>query len=185
MTKKERADYIARWQGRKTSRITHFQDGNHEKVMMQLGDTRQNAVDTIRKQANGDVDHDWDGVVPHQDDVDQNEKGEVTGVIDAIQKAIETVADSNPELSDSLKQLLTWASASDVLTKTPGSPAVRKAVVNPNPTTAPVQHYPDNTNSSRPGPKRTIPASALSDLPESAKNLFRKYEKMGLVEIKL
>jgi hypothetical protein len=181
MTKKERTDYIARWQGRKTSRITHFQDGNHEKVMMQLGDTRQNAVDTIRKQTDDDVNHDWDGVVPHQDNVDQNEKGEVTGIIDAIQKAIETVADSNPELSDSLKQLLTWASTSDVLTKTPGSPAVRKAVVNPNPTTSPPQVYPANSESRKGGSRRTVTADQLAQVPESTKNLIKKWEKLGLL----
>jgi hypothetical protein len=183
-TKKEKNIQWANFEKRHPdwkSSIRLHQSGYQE----QFGDTQQNAVDTIRKQTDGDVNRYWDGVVPHQDNVDPNVNGAITGVIDAIQTAIETVADSNPEMSDSLKQLLTWASTNDVLTKAPGSPAVRKAVVNPNPTTAPIQHYPDNTNSSRPGPKRTIPASALSDLPESAKNLFRKYEKMGFLEIKL
>ena len=158
MTKFERQQYVETFKARRTSRLAHQTSGYFE----QFGDTKQPDKDTIRRQADEDVNHDWDAVVPRQDNVDENEKGEVTGVIDAIRNAIETVADSNPDLSDALKQLLTWASTSDVLTKIPGSPAVRKAVVNSNGSTAPTQVYPANSESSKAGPKRTVTAEQLA-----------------------
>jgi len=156
-TKKEKNIQWANFEKRHPdwkSSIRLHQSGYQE----QFADAQQNAVDTIRRQSDADVDHDWDGVVPHHDNVDQNANGAITGVIDSIQKAIETVGDSNPEMSDSLKQLLTWASTSDVLTKTPGSPAVRKAVVNRSDdgTTRPPVSHPANNESRKAGPSKYL-----------------------------
>jgi hypothetical protein len=101
MTKQERKNCIANFQNRRSSRITHLTSGYEAR----FGDAKQNAVNTITQK---DVVDDPDALVAHQDNVDPNLKGEITGVIDSIQKAIETVGDTNPQMSDSLKQLLPW-----------------------------------------------------------------------------
>jgi hypothetical protein len=180
MTKRERAAYVADFKERRTSKIVLAQSGYQE----QFGDVKQNSVDTIKQKPVVDDDG---AFVAHENNVDPNLKGEIDGVISAIQKAIETVGDGNPEMSDSLKQLLTWASTSDVFRKTPGSPVVRKSVVNRNDdgTTSPPMHYPNNSESSKPGPRKTITAAELASLPENAKALFAKYQKLGLVDIAL
>jgi hypothetical protein len=105
------------------------------------------------------------------------------GSISYIQKAIDLLGESNPEMVDALNR---WASSADALVRA-SNDGIKKANVNRSDdgTTRPPMVYPANAQSSRPGPSKTITASELASLPENAKALFAKYQKLGFVQIKL
>jgi hypothetical protein len=183
-TKKEKniqwANFEKRHPNWKTSIRLH-QSGYQE----QFGDTQQNAVDTFRPQNDGDVDHTWDGSSPREG-VDEAWQGAIDDAILAIKRAIDSLGDDRSvgDVGAGLNQLLATTQA---LRKLPGAAVIQKAKVNKRDdgTTRPPMVYPTNSESSKAGPRKTITAAELESLPESAKALFEKWQKIGLVKITL
>jgi hypothetical protein len=175
MTKQERKNYIASFQNRRSSRITHLTSGYQE----QFGEPQKAGVSLSAEPG--------DGWLPSEGNADQdpnnNWKTAVVGSISYIQKAIDLLGESNPEMVDALNR---WASSADALVRA-SNDGIKKANVNRSDdgTTRPPMVYPANAQSSRPGPSKTITASELASLPENAKALFAKYQKLGFVQIKL
>jgi hypothetical protein len=162
------------------ARITNRQSGYTE----EFGDINQNSVDTIRRHNDSDIDHQWDGTVNREGgDSDPAWKTDLANAITHIQRAVESATQgADVNTVDGLNLL---ASTAQRLVELPEGVKVPKASVNRSGTTAPVHRYPDNDLASRPGATRTtISADELSNLPESAKQLFNRYAAKGIIAIK-
>jgi hypothetical protein len=162
------------------NRITNHQSGYAE----EFGDINQNSVDTIRRQNDSDVDHQWDGTVSREDgDSDPAWKGDLRNAITSIQRAIENGGRGVDVNTAAGLNLL--ASTAQKLVELPEGVSVPKAKINTAGTTAPALRYPDHDLASRPGATRTtISADELSNLPDAAKRLFNKYASLGIVSLK-
>jgi hypothetical protein len=176
MTPKEQKNYVANFQKRRTSRITHLASGYEE----QFGDIPQPDKDTIRRK----------DVVPEghvaRQGVDQAWQSNVDDAITAIKRAIDNLGEDR-SVGDVGAGLNTLLATCQALRKLPGNAVIEKAKVNRSDdgTTRPAMVYPANAESSKAGPRRTVTAAQLALLSESSKALFKKWETLGLVEIKL
>ena len=102
-----------------------------------------------------------------------------------IYRAIENIGENRSVDDGTVDGLNLLASTMQKLVELPGNLPVPKATVNRiGQTQAPVS-YPANSESSKAGPRKTITAAELATLPDSGKALFEKWQKLGLVEIKL
>ena len=161
-------------------RITNHTSG----WIKEFGDIEQPDVDTIRRQNDSDIDHQWDGTVSREGgDSDPAWKGDLRNAITSIQRAIEN--DGRGVDVNTAAGLNLLASTAQKLVELPEGVSVPKAKINTAGTTAPALRYPDNDLASRPGATRTtISADELSNLPDAAKRLFNKYASLDIVSLK-
>src|ERR1700678_3411390 len=177
MTPKERKNYIANFQKRRTSRVTHLTSGYEEQG---FGDVTQNAVDSFRPI---ETPNDPYASVAREGQ-DLAWKTNVSEALADIYRAIENIGENRSVDDGTIDGLNLLASTMQKLVELPGNLPVPKAGVNRSGQTQAPVFYPANAESSKAGPRRTVTAEQLALVPEHTKELIKTWTGLGLLEIK-